>query len=133
MTEREILEARAIIEACRKLDLDESISSRQGQRFLRDLLDALDSLAYKLLDNMVLIGEFGEVCALGSMLVHQGIDPHGISPGDFDRIAVLLDTSVTLVEAVVTVNDERDSSQETGESRWRRVHDWATSKLQTED
>lgn len=108
-----------------------AIRGKRGQKFLRDLVVALDSLPEKCLVSSTLKDHGGGVCALGALCAHRKID---LEPSedeyDFDAnwTASKLDIAVQLCQEVVYENDE-GAWRETPEERWSRMRRWAENNL----
>lgn len=98
---------------------------QRGQRLLRDLLDALESMPEKRLHAGVFDDGKGCVCALGAVARLRGVDVAEIEPDRHcgDLIAPLLDIAYPLAAEVMFVNDE--GSAMTPEARWVEVYGWA--------
>ena len=116
----------AITSACR---------GRRGQKFFRDLIDALDAMPTKVLQAGHLQGLDGRVCALGAVYQHRKIPMPEmfVSLDDPDDMAAkhsrLLDIAKALAAQVQYTNDEEGPDGEGDAMRWIRVRKWAESQL----
>ncbi|MFO3704392.1 hypothetical protein ACI6Q5_05270 [Xanthomonas codiaei] len=111
-----------------------SMRGKRGQALLRDLIAALDALPErKLIAHTV--EQDGCFCALGAVAHLRGTDldqgPNGGTDYDFmaDRAAARLNIAEQLAQEVVYMNDEASLWNETPESRWARMRQWAVSNL----
>ena len=105
-----------------------AIRGKRGQKFLRELLSALDDMPIKRL----ISGELeraGEFCAMRVAGDSKGIDMSGIEPTDICSISDLFDIAHALTSEVVYMNDEAGQYTETPENRWLRMRKWAQSEL----
>lgn len=119
-----------------------AIRGKRGQRFIRDLITALDAMPEKKL----IEGAFqtdGGCCAAGAVGRLRGVDMSGLNPPEDDLeyydakewnipAAEVLDVAVPLIAEVEWVNDEGYSwrgDDDGDEARWKRVRDWATRQL----
>lgn len=109
-----------------KAMLKSSMRGKRGRRFLADLRDALDAMPIKRLISGELATADGEVCAIGSVGVHRGVDmsPH-LKPADCDQddwdsdweceaneraesLGSMFDIAPCLAQEVMYQNDECD-------------------------
>lgn len=121
-----------------------AIKGKRGQQFLMDLIAALDAMP----DKRLIADELedvpgGEVCAIGALGQHRGINMQGMDPEDSERIAGAFGIAQCLAQEVVYMNDEyaryrwdpyvpgKESQrhEETPEERWTRMRDWALRNL----
>ena len=105
-----------------------AIRGKRGQKFLADLLAALDSMPEKRLIADELEAK-GEVCAIGALGLTRGIDMNAIDPEDPPQVALAFDIAECLAQEVVYENDEGSWHDETPEKRWIRMRKWVASKL----
>lgn len=122
---------------CENLELwrgavDRALQGKRGQKFLRDLVAALDALPEKVLISDELQAE-GAVCAIGSVGLLRGLDFDKIDPEDHDRLAKLFDIAPAMVKEIEFVNDDDFYRRETPEARFVRVRNWALSQIKQED
>lgn len=101
---------------------------RRGQKFLVDLLAALDAMANKRLIRDELKDQDGEFCAIGALGAARGIDLEKIDPEDSDAVADAFGIAHQLAREVVYMNDEY-SSRETPEDRYVRMRKWVTAQI----
>jgi hypothetical protein len=109
-----------------------AIYGRRGQKFLRDLIAALDALPEKKLISDALVRE-GEVCALGAVAVARGIDTKDLDPENPRAVASVFGISTALAREIAFENDEMTlyshHVEETPEAKWQRMRWWAYSHL----
>lgn len=103
-----------------------AIRGRRGQRFLRDLIAALDAMPEKRLIAGDLIRD-GEVCALGAVGVRRRIKVEQLDSEDWDDMSRRFNIARQLVQDVEYRND--CDPCESPEQRWARVRKWASSRL----
>lgn len=106
-----------------------SIRGKRGQKFLKDLLEALDAMPEKSLIADELEAH-GEVCAIGSLGLAKGLDMSAIDPEDPPQVAEAFNIAECLAQEVVYENDE-GKRRETPEERWTRMRKWVASKITT--
>lgn len=129
---------------------------RRGQRFLRELLAALDAMPVKELhahtfdEGPVAGGDVvvdGGVCALGALARAKGMDVTDADPDDdqvAEELAMKFDIADCLARTVIWANDEWNSGYRvvrnyTGErlgfrcdtpsERWHRMRKWVTEQI----
>lgn len=109
-----------------------ALRGKRGQKFLRELIAALDAMPVKELIDADLVSEDGEqVCALGALGKAKGIDVTAIDPYDHDALSTAFDIAPQLAAEVMFENDESWGLDDTAGRRWRRMRDWAESNLRT--
>lgn len=108
-----------------------SIRGRRGQKFLKDLLQALDEMPVKELIAGELEIEDGGVCAIGCLGKKRGVDMEKLDPDDPKVVGSAFDIAHQLAAEIVYQNDEYSYS-ETPESRWKRMREWVASKITPE-
>lgn len=136
-----------------------AIRGKRGQRFLRDLIEALDELPEKKLIANDLVDESGCVCALGALGKKRSVAIDSVDTHDYDALGSIFDIAHQLAQEVMWENDEAfdqwdfievevygpvrpyypDYGQHTkrvrvpvdnvAEKRWRHMLDWATERL----
>ena len=118
-----------------------ALRGRRGQRFLRELLAALDALPVKRLAANLLVvpdvitcshwglHEVESVCTLGAVGRQRGINMSNIDPEDYDTVSNIFGIATAMAREIVYENDEIYGARETPENRFTRVHAWATSKI----
>lgn len=111
-----------------RANVDRAISGKRGQKFLRELIAALDELPEKRLTQGALEAE-GEVCALGALRRARGLELKGaLEQSDWDALGEAFNVAPMLAREVMYENDEWQRSQ-TPEQRWERMRKWAESNL----
>lgn len=100
----------------------------RGQKFLRDLLGALDALPSKRLIREELREADGEVCAIGALGIARGMDMEALDPEDYDGVAAAFNIAHQLAQEIVYMNDEYDR-RETPEERFSRMRAWVASLI----
>lgn len=110
-----------------------AIRGKRGQRFLRDIIDALDALPEKKLAAGNLVSADG-CCAMGAVAIHKGIDVSGIDPYERDQVASLFDISEALAAEIADLNDDEqwcrpERQSDAANKRWHRMRNWAESNL----
>jgi len=129
--------------------LSSAIRGRRGQAFFRALVEALDEMPLRSLAPNSLVTKEGEVCALGCLARHRGIDvttlelgdPYTEDPdegaewedSDWETLAAVFDIAPQLAREVMYENDEAYvgvvGSLTHGEQRWERIRSWAAKKI----
>jgi hypothetical protein len=108
-----------------------ALRGKRGQALLVALRDALDAMPSKRL----VAGELeadGEVCALGAVARHRGLDVSGLDPYEREAIAEAFDIAPALAAEVMYVNDDDVypmTVNETPEARWVRVRAWVERRI----
>lgn len=113
--------------------VDNALVGKRGQKFLHDLVAALDALPEKRLIAEDLIRE-GAVCAIGAVGLARGIDMTGINPENAEKVGKLFGIAPRMAREIVFQNDERGwfdySDNETPEERWVRMRIWALERIE---
>lgn len=115
-----------------------AMNGRRGQRALRDLLAALDSMPVKELGH----GTFQRgtcPCTLGALARHRGVDVGDLEPAEHgpddyaevDRRATgeRFDIAPSMAAEVMFMNDEAEWNSETPEERWARMRAWVAENV----
>ena len=105
-----------------------AIRGKRGQQFLRELVEALDTLPEKRLIADEL-GENGCYCAIGAVGAKRGMDMTKLNPQDAERVAGSFNISPALAREIVFINGEGHWGVENPESRFWRVRAWARRHL----
>ena len=131
--------------------LKSAARGKRGQAFFRELIAALDAMPTKWLAPNSLETKDGEVCALGALARHRGIDVKSLELGDpytedpdegaewedsdWDKVAEVFDIAPTLAREVMYTNDEvwTGKSDKPGEIRWQKVRSWAARQIVTRE
>lgn len=112
-----------------------AIYGKRGQKFMRELVMALDAMPEKRLIANELAQE-GAVCAIGAVGLARGIDMSAMNPEDADEVGVAFGIAPRMAREIVFENDEAgefySTKIETPEARWRRMRDWAAGHLKAE-
>lgn len=104
-----------------------AIRGKRGQRFLSELIAALDALPQKrLIENDLEAGD--EVCALGALGKARGVDLGHLDSLDYEELGSAFDIAHQLAQETMYVNDEH-AYRATPEERWTVVRDWAARNL----
>lgn len=103
-----------------------AIRGKRGQKFLTELLEALDNMTSKRLikDELEYKGEF---CALGVIGLSRGVDMENLDPDDSLEVAKEFNIAESLAREIVFENDEGTIFIENSEQRWVRVRAWVAS------
>jgi hypothetical protein len=105
---------------------------RRGQRFFKDLVTALDAMPVKRLITKELETKEGEVCVLGALGKHRGVNMEGLETGHASELGKAFDIATQLAREAMYENDEADPyDKETPEHRWIRVRAWAEKQIVT--
>jgi hypothetical protein len=103
-----------------------AIRGKRGQKFLQDLVAALDEMQNKRLVANQLITFDGNVCALGALGIARSVDLSRLDPEDSEAMAKTFGIAECLAQETVYMNDEQYSHL-TPEQRWMAVRSWAAS------
>jgi hypothetical protein len=112
-----------------------AIKGQRGQRLLRDLLVALDSMPCRHLVAHEFVTEQGEMCALGCVALARGVRLGDIDPEDECHHSVLadrLDVPRILVREIEDANDTTPFNC-TPEDRWQHMREWVVSRITRKD
>lgn len=106
-----------------------AIRSECGQAFLKEMLEALDTLTeLKLIANELEVD--GNVCAIGAVGKTRGMDMTKIDLGNNETIADRFGIPDALVREIAYMNDEYcDWETETPEERFVRMRAWIVSNI----
>lgn len=126
---------------------------KRGQRFFKELLDALDAMPKKELHAEVFDEQDGRVCALGALAQVKGIDTSNLDPEDdwaAEYLANKLDVAHQLTREVIYTNDEAVRGnyirldhhrlhglhyarlEPSPYDRWRLVREWVARQIKVE-
>lgn len=110
-----------------------AMRGKRGQAFLKEMLDAMDTMDTKrLIKNNLATAE--DACAIGAVGKLRGIDMSGLDPDDSCAIAKTFGISNAMVCEIVYMNDEhgwnfRERREETPEERFQRMRQWIESEI----
>jgi hypothetical protein len=106
-----------------------AIKGARGQKFLRELLDAMDAMPDKKLIPYFLEAD-GSYCTLGVIAKSRGINTD-IDPDDTEILADRLGIADAMIREIVFENDEGGSywKTETPEQRWQRMRAWVAGHI----
>lgn len=105
-----------------------AIRGKRGQKFLTDLLAALEALPVKRLIADDLQDGDGEVCAIGALGASRGLDMSKVDPEDPDQVAAVFDVARQLASEIAFENDE-SWRHETPEERYDRMIRWVKARI----
>lgn len=109
-----------------------AIRGKRGQKFLQDLLDALDAMPEKKLIHGDLRDDSGCVCALGAVGLKRGINVDSLDTYEYDELGKTFDIAHQLAQEVMFENDEGAwRGRESPEDRWARVRKWAAENIRS--
>jgi hypothetical protein len=110
-----------------------AIEGRRGQKFLRELLAALEAMPEKRLIQDELVARNGAVCAMGAIVKQRGVDVSKVDPEDRHQVARVFNIAPALAAEVAWENDEGNwSGTETPEQRYDRMVRWVKSNIKGE-
>ena len=109
-----------------------AIKGKRGQKLLKDLLEAFDSMQIKELVANELQGESG-VCTLGCIAKAKGMDWSNWNDFKSDIISKELNIAKSLVNEIAFENDEicyfDKDSEKTRKKRWQKMRTWVERKI----
>ena len=105
-----------------------AIRGKRGQKFLREMLDALDAMPDKRLITDDLVND-GEVCAIGSVGIARSLRMDDLDPLYPHMIARRFGIAEALVQEIEYVNDEAGRKADSPYSRWCRVRAWVSAQI----
>lgn len=108
--------------------VNSAIKGKRGQAFLKEMLEAFDSMPQKALIENELESN-GEVCAMGAVALRRGIDMQKVDPEEPEQVATTFGISTALAQEIAYENDEGTWKTETPEERWLRMRAWVVSQL----
>ena len=109
-----------------------AIEGNKGQKFLKDLVKALEDMPDKKLYRSVLVdGE--KCCAMGAVCKSRGLDVTGVDPYNPKVVGDALGIARAMAAEIAYENDEDFSYRETSpEERWERMYNWAKNNLRND-
>jgi len=107
-----------------------AIRGKRGQRFLREMVAALDAMPDKRLIEGELETSEGHVCALGAVGKARGAKISGVDTYDRRALSRLFGISQAMAAEIMFINDDDFSfANETPERRFARVRRWIEEQL----
>lgn len=111
-----------------------AIRGNRGQKFLKELAQAMDAMPEKELTRGSLVTPQGECCTMGVICKARGINVNDIDDFDPEEVGDLLGIAQQLAAEIAFVNDDLDWNfthhrQETTKERWVRMRKWVGEKL----
>jgi hypothetical protein len=108
--------------------VENAINGKQGQTFLREMLEALEAMPKKRLISGELEDASGEVCALGCVGKKRGIDMRNLDPEESEAIAEAFKIPRALVCEIEYQNDDGNHGA-TPEGRYGGMVRWIKRQL----
>lgn len=119
--------------------VESAIRGKSGQKFLKELVRALDALPEQKLVSETLQTHDGAVCSFGAVARLRGIDVSKFTPGpdddpeDFNddmphELSGIFDIAHQLVSEIIWENDEQ-CSHKSDHHRWVWMRKWADSRI----
>lgn len=118
-----------------------AICGKRGQKFLRELAEAMDAMPVKELIANELIDETGACCTIGVVCKSRGIDVSDIDYEEPEQVGAAVDIAKQLAAEIEYENDECGvgfikvngrhwkQTEETPEQRWQRMRKWADAHI----
>lgn len=106
-----------------------AIRGNRGQRMLRELFSALNTMPVKELVTDDLVTEDGKVCALGALGAKRKLDMTTVEPTEPEEVAALFNIPRALAAEIEYENDECGPPNETPAERWVRMRKWVRARL----
>lgn len=103
-----------------------AIRGKRGQQFLKELVEALDAMPERRLIAHDLYKD-GAVCAIGSVGLKRGVEMSKIDVEDYEQVATVFGIASPLVQEIEYLNDEGGWHDDTPETRWSRMRQWAVN------
>ncbi len=124
-------------------NVDRAIGGKRGQRALKDIVTALDTMAVKELAAHSFQTEGGGICTLGALAKHRGVDVSDLEPTnegdvvDSGACSRRFDIAPCMASEIMFENDERENyylgNPETDAQRWTRMRGWALKHTKETD
>jgi hypothetical protein len=108
--------------------VESAMFGKRGQKFLCDMIAALDAMPVKELISGTL-EEHGEVCALGALGRARGVDMSNLEPEDAEAVGKVFKIAESLAREVVSENDGDFGVYMTPAMRWEYMRRWAAGNL----
>lgn len=131
--------------------VNSALKGERGQRFLRELLEALDAMPEKRLVDGELEAD-GQFCALGVVGHARGLNLASIDTYDTESLSGTFNIAEAMAREIMYMNDEavtafeyvrtgdpypnewkRIEVADSGEKRWRIVRDWVAASIKTKE
>lgn len=117
-----------------RANVERSLASKRGQKFLIELIQILDSMPEKKLIAGELIDEQGQCCTIGAVCKAKGIDVKNIDYYDGEQVGNAVGISEIMAREIEFENDERPNvghgtNPESPEQRWTRMREWVGEQL----
>lgn len=106
-----------------------AMRGKRGQKFLKELVAAMDSMPEKKLIAHDLINEQGEVCAIGAFCKAKNIDVKSVDVECSESVGDLVNIAKQLAAEIEFYNDEMGPLKETPEARWLRMRKWIAGSI----
>lgn len=110
--------------------VNSAVKGKRGQDALRELAAALDAMPEKKLISGELQTSTGDVCALGSLAKHRGLDVASVDPYCRESVAGTFNIAEALAAEIMSVNDDW-AWHGTPEDRWKTVRKWVADQIRT--
>ena len=113
---------------CYRGAVNSALKGKRGQKFLKEMLSAMDAMPVKELIHHELKFK-GQYCALGVVGNARGIDMSKIDPDNPAQVSATFDIAKAMCREIVFMNDEACWSNETPARRWSRMRTWVAEQI----
>lgn len=112
-----------------RANVDRAIGGKRGQKFLREMADALDAMPMKELVKDNIVQDSEHVCAIGSVAIARQLDVSQLDVEDAGAVAKTFGIARALACEIAYENDEVGVYNETPADRWARMRKWVSDHL----
>lgn len=122
--------------------VERAIHGKRGQKFLRELAEAMDAMPEKRLIRHELVSSQGECCTIGVVCKARGLNISTVDEEDPESVGKLVGISHAMAAEIEYENDERGGDRwdwvngsctprppETPEQLWQRMRKWVQEQL----
>ena len=113
-----------------RANVDRAIAGKRGQKFLREMLAALDAMSVKELVADELVRDETHVCAIGAVALARKVDVSALDVYDQEEVGKTFGVAKAMAAEIAFVNDDDFCRRaETPAARWARMRAWVAAQI----
>ncbi len=119
-----------------RANVDRALAGKRGQKFLREMLVALDAMPVKELVAGEIVRDDAHVCAIGAVAIARKVDVSALDVYDQEEVGKTFGVARAMAAEIAYENDERGFRyvdgkyrDDTPEERWTRMRAWVAGQI----
>ena len=114
-----------------RANVDRALAGKRGQKFLREMLVALDAMPVKELVAGEIVRDDAHVCAIGAVALARKVDVSALDVYDQEEVGKTFGVARAMAAEIAYENDDDFGSRsgETPAARWTRMRAWVAGQI----